>query len=230
MKNTSNFIDLSPYPSLYRPELVKLHGIFDKYGYELRAAGGAVRDILLNKEPHDIDLATVATPDQMLSMFSNESIRVINRNGEAHGTVTPRVDDSMNYEITTLRVDVKTDGRHAHVQFTHDWVTDAARRDLTINSLFLRLHYGKSANLETTLNSINRIIASSNLFQHPFGELFDYFGGRDDLSARRIRFVGEPADRIQEDYLRILRYFRFHALIKPPERADEHDDEILQVG
>lgn len=88
-------------------------------------------------KPNDIDFATTATPDQMKEMFDRENIRMLNTNGEKHGTITVRLDDKENYEITTLRIDVLTDGRHAEVQFTHDWKLDANRRDLTINSIFL---------------------------------------------------------------------------------------------
>lgn len=137
-------------------------------------------DLLLENVPTDIDLATTATPTQMKEMFDKENIRMINANGEKHGTITPRINDEQNFEITTLRIDVTTDGRHAEVQYTTDWQLDAYRRDLTINSMFLGFD----------------------------GTVYDYFSGYDDLMKRCVRFVGEPANRIQEDYLRILRYFR----------------------
>lgn len=88
-------------------------------------------------QPKDLDFATVATPQQMKEMFTKENIRMINANGERHGTVTPRINDKENFEVTTLRIDVVTDGRHAQVEFTSDWRLDANRRDLTINSMFL---------------------------------------------------------------------------------------------
>lgn len=91
----------------------------------------------MKKKPTDIDLATTALPEQMKTMFNNENIRMINMNGEKHGTITPRINDKENFEITTLRVDVATDGRFAKVQYTNDWLMDANRRDLTINSMFL---------------------------------------------------------------------------------------------
>lgn len=105
---------------------------------------------------------------------------MINTNGERHGTVTPRINDKQNFEITTLRIDVLTNGRHAEVEFTTDWELDAYRRDLTINSMFLGFD----------------------------GTVYDYFNGYEDLMQRRVRFVGDPNLRIKEDYLRILRYFR----------------------
>lgn len=87
--------------------------------------------------PKDLDFATTATPDQMKDMFTQESVRMINMKGEKHGTITPRINDKENFEVTTLRIDVVTDGRHAEVQYTKDWLLDANRRDLTINSMFL---------------------------------------------------------------------------------------------
>ena len=113
-----------------------------------------------------------------------------------HGTVTAHIDE-VNYEITTLRIDKVTDGRHAEVEFTTDWRVDANRRDLTINSMFLTFE----------------------------GEVIDYFNGQEDLKSRNIRFVGHPEERIQEDYLRILRYFRFYSRIS--EKADNHCKEHL---
>lgn len=125
------------FESILTPSLLKLARLFHENNYELRVAGGAVRDILMGIVPHDIDFATTATPDQMKAMFQNAHVRMINANGEKHGTITARIDDTENFEITTLRIDLVTDGRHAVVQFTQDWLLDANRRDLTINALFL---------------------------------------------------------------------------------------------
>jgi tRNA nucleotidyltransferase (CCA-adding enzyme) len=130
--------------------------------------------------PHDVDFATTATPEQVKQMLTNANIRMTNTNGEKHETITARTDDKENFEVTTLRVDVVTDGRHAVVEYTKDWQLDASRRDLTINALFLDLDRN----------------------------VYDYYNGIDDLKYRRIRFVGDPVERIREDYLRILRYFR----------------------
>lgn len=138
------------------------------------------RDLLMDIMPTDIDFATSATPREMIEMFTAENIRMFNVNGEKHGTVTARINDEQNFEVTTLRIDVATDGRHAEVEFTKNWVLDANRRDLTINSMFLGFD----------------------------GKVYDYFYGYEDLKKRRVLFVGEAANRIQEDYLRILRYFR----------------------
>ncbi|THD24740.1 tRNA-nucleotidyltransferase [Fasciola hepatica] len=218
-------IDLSCFPSLFGPENVILHKLFRQYGYELRIAGGAVRDVLLGLAPKDIDYATDATPNQMINMFTNESIRILNRNGEAHGTVTARINDKANFEVTTLRIDVEPDGRHTKVVFTDDWRLDAARRDLTVNSMFLSVNVdcfdddGCPPRSETGGKSEVQVT----------GRLFDFFGGREDLLLRRIRFVGNPVDRIREDYLRILRYFRFHGRLCKPENDDSHDSDILEA-
>nr|CUU98810.1 hypothetical transcript [Hymenolepis microstoma] len=207
-------IDISRVDAFREPEFIFINKLFLKYGYDVRVAGGAVRDILMKKEPKDVDMATTATPSQMVTMFTKEEIRMLNRNGEAHGTVTVRVNDKINYEITTLRIDTKTDGRHAEVSFTTDWQLDASRRDLTVNSMFIGVYFK-----EDPSNSVSNVVVQ--------GKLYDYFNGYDDLVHRRIRFVGEPSARIQEDYLRILRYFRFFArLAKDP---DEHDETTLKA-
>lgn len=187
------------FKSLFTPELLTLAALFNKYSYEIRIAGGAVRDLLMNKTPHDLDFATTATPEEMKKMFTDENIRMINMQGEKHGTITPRINDKENFEITTLRIDVVTDGRHAQVEFTTDWQLDANRRDLTINSMFLGLD----------------------------GTVYDYFSGYDDLQNRRVVFVGCPSTRIQEDYLRILRYFRFFGRIS--DNSHNHDSKTLQA-
>lgn len=168
------------FRSLFTEELKTLMALFEKHNFEIRIAGGAVRDLLMGLEPKDLDFATVATPTEMKKMFESENIRMINENGEKHGTITPRINDKENFEVTTLRIDVATDGRHAEVVFTTDWLLDALRRDLTINSMYLGLD----------------------------GSVYDYFFGYDDLKKRRVAFVGSAKARIQEDYLRILRYFR----------------------
>lgn len=153
----------------------------------------------MEKVPADLDFATTATPSQMKEIFTKEGIRMINANGEKHGTITPRINDKENYEITTLRIDVKTDGRHAEVEFTRDWLLDANRRDLTINSMFLGMD----------------------------GSVYDYFYGYEDLMKRKVRFVGSAATRMQEDYLRILRYFRFYGRIAT--QPNDHETETLNT-
>ena len=130
------------FMELVSGDIAYLFELFKRHNYELRIAGGAVRDLLMQVKPHDIDFATTATPDQMKEIFEKEDasavrIRLINTNGEKHGTITLRLNEAENYEITTLRVDKVTDGRHAEVEFTEDWQLDANRRDLTVNSIFL---------------------------------------------------------------------------------------------
>jgi poly(A) polymerase len=148
----------------------------------IRLVGGAVRDGLASQPVTDVDLATSFLPDEVMTRLRAAGIKVI-PTGLAHGTVTA-VMSSGTFEITTLRRDVATDGRHATVAYTDDWQADAARRDFTINALFA----------------------------DPFtGEVFDYFGGVTDLAEGRVRFIGEPGARIAEDHLRIMRFFRFYA-------------------
>lgn len=146
-----------------------------------RIVGGAVRDSLLGLPVQDIDLATPETPETVIAALTAAGIKSV-PTGIAHGTVTAVIDHT-GFEITTLRTDVETNGRHARVVYTDDWRGDAARRDFTFNAMSLA----------------------------PDGALYDYFGGEMDLQAGRVRFVGDPARRIAEDYLRVLRYFRFQA-------------------
>lgn len=191
-------LENSQFGFIFSPQLGAVLQAFDKYKYEIRLCGGAVRDILLGKTPTDLDFATTATPDEMVEMLEKENIRLVNKGGLKHGTVTPHV-DGVNFEVTTLRIDVVTDGRHADVEFTKDWRLDAGRRDLTVNSMFLGMD----------------------------GTVYDYFGGYEDLQERRIKFVGDPKQRISEDYLRILRYFRFYGRLA--QAPNLHDECILEA-
>ena len=147
-----------------------------------RYVGGAVRDVLMGIKVSDLDLATRLLPDDVLERLKAAKIKAV-PTGIDHGTITA-VSDGRPVEITTLRRDVTTDGRRATVAFTDDWREDAARRDFTINAL--------------SADPVS-------------GEIFDYFGGLPDLEARKVRFIGDPLQRIAEDHLRILRFFRFHA-------------------
>jgi poly(A) polymerase len=160
-----------------------------------RYVGGAVRDGLLGITVNDVDLATRLEPDEVIARLEKARIKAV-PTGLEHGTVTA-VSDGHPFEITTWRTDVTTDGRRATVAFTDDWKADAARRDFTINAL------------SADPNS---------------GEVFDYFGGLADLDQRHVRFIGDPLQRIAEDHLRILRFFRFHARFgagEPDEAAVE---------
>ena len=147
-----------------------------------RYVGGAVRDELLGIRVSDLDLATRLLPADVLERLGKAKVKAV-PTGIDHGTITA-VSDGKPVEITTLRRDVSTDGRRATVAFTDDWREDAARRDFTINAL--------------SADPVS-------------GELFDYFGGLADLEQRKVRFIGDPLQRIAEDHLRILRFFRFHA-------------------
>jgi len=154
----------------------------------VRFVGGCVRDALLDRPSEDIadiDVATPARPEEIIAALGKAAIKVV-PTGLAHGTVTAVVNapgPPRHFEITTLRRDVETFGRHARVAFDADWSEDAARRDFTINAIYL----------------------------DPDGTLHDPVGGMADLAARRVRFVGDPATRIAEDVLRVLRYYRFEA-------------------
>jgi poly(A) polymerase len=154
-----------------------LDELFRENGFRIRLAGGAVRDLLLDKTPSDLDFATTAMPDEMMALASDE-IAVV-PTGIEHGTVT-FVTEFGEFEVTTLRVDVECDGRHAEVEFTTSWEADAARRDFTINAMMMNIH----------------------------GNVFDFHGGKEDLEAGIMRFVGDANERIEEDALRILRFFR----------------------
>jgi poly(A) polymerase len=165
-------------------------------GAELRFVGGCVRDALARRAVRDIDIATKLAPEEVMRLLEAAGLKAI-PTGVAHGTVTA-VSHGKPFEITTLRVDVETYGRRAKVAFTDDWTADAARRDFTFNALSCT----------------------------PDGTLYDPFGGATDLKAGRVRFVGEARARIEEDYLRLLRFFRFQAHFgkEPP------DPETLDIA
>lgn len=161
--------------------LARLLVVLDRDGEEARVVGGAVRNALLGEPIGDIDVATTALPDEVIKRAQAQGFKSV-PTGIDHGTVTVVI-DGRPFEVTTLREDVETFGRKARVSFGRDWKKDAERRDFTINAL-----------------SVTRD-----------GTVHDYTGGLADLDKRRIRFIGDPAARITEDYLRILRFFRFHA-------------------
>jgi len=161
--------------------VLRIFAAITQSGGKLRFVGGCVRDALLGKCVGDVDLACDLPPEKSVEIFKAANIKV-SPTGIEHGTITA-IADHKGYEITTLRRDVETDGRHAKVEFTGDWQADAARRDFTMNALYA----------------------------DPDGTVHDYFNGRDDLAKGLVRFIGSPEDRIKEDVLRILRFFRFHA-------------------
>jgi poly(A) polymerase len=156
-------------------------------GHRALYVGGCVRNTLLGARVRDIDIATDALPGQTVAAAEAAGLAAV-PTGAAHGTITV-VADGQGYEVTTFRRDVETDGRHAVVAFSDRVEDDAARRDFTMNALYA----------------------------DPSGRVLDPLGGMADLRARRLRFIGDPAARIREDYLRILRFFRFHAWYADPE-------------
>ena len=147
---------------------------------EIRYVGGSIRKIINNEKVDDIDLATNLTPKKICEIFKENKISFY-ESGIEHGTITAKIDGN-KFEITTLRKDILTDGRHAKVEFSNDWYEDALRRDFTFNSIYADLN----------------------------GNLYDPFNGKKDLELGKVRFVGDPEKRIKEDYLRILRYVRFY--------------------
>ena len=163
------------------PHLQKLLAALSVDGDEARIAGGAVRNALLDEDVADIDIATTSLPEDSAKRAAAAGFRTV-PTGVEHGTVTV-VAGGRGYEVTTLRADVETDGRRARVRFGRDWSADAERRDFTINALY----------------------ATAD------GDVIDLVGGLADLHTRTLRFIGDPEARIREDYLRILRFFRFFA-------------------
>jgi poly(A) polymerase len=158
-----------------------LLALFNRDGEEARVVGGAVRNALMDRAVTEIDVATTAEPPEVIRRAEAAGCKAV-PTGVEHGTVTVVI-DGRPFEVTTLRIDVETYGRKAKVVFGRDWAKDAERRDFTMNALS----------------------ASSD------GKVYDYVGGLADLAAKKVRFIGEPDKRIAEDYLRTLRFFRFHA-------------------
>ena len=171
-----------------------------KYGYEARIVGGAVRNFLLGMPMDDFDLTTTALPSEILDMAMRENWKIKTTNGIKFGTVVINF-RAKNYEITTLREDVKNFGRYADVNFIKDFEQDSMRRDFTVNAMCV------------DCNSI----------------LYDYHNGTVDAAHKKIKFIGDPKRRIKEDYLRILRYFRFAALYGDG-NVDENYVQIIDAS
>lgn len=182
-------------PWLNWPAVRQLFMLFTQAGYELRFVGGCVRDSVLGREVKELDAASNATPDQMIALLERAGIRTI-PTGIEHGTITALVGDR-SFEITTLRKDIATDGRHAEVAFTDEWNEDAKRRDFTMNALYV----------------------------DGDGNIHDEISGLEDCKQRYVRFIGDADARIREDYLRILRYFRFVAQLE----SNHFDPHALQA-
>ena len=171
---------------------VEVEKIFEIFGDDIRLVGGCVRDMLLEKEVNDYDFACVFSPDTVQDILMKHNVKSI-PTGKKFGTITAVI-NGKNFEITTLRQDIEADGRHAIVEFSSDFSQDAKRRDFTMNALYM----------DST------------------GKVYDYFGGIDDLKSRCVKFIGNANERIQEDYLRVLRFFRFSL-----KYADKIDQEGL---
>ena len=164
-------------------------------GNKLMFVGGCVRKLLKKELVNDIDIATNLSPDELKNILRENNINFI-ETGITHGTITVVI-NKIKFEITTLRKDVSTDGRHANVEFISDWEEDAKRRDFTINAIYSDLK----------------------------GEIYDPLGGLKDLENKIVKFIGDPNERIREDYLRILRYFRFYTQYN----NHQHDIKIVQA-
>ena len=162
---------------------------------KLMFVGGCVRKLLNKESVNDIDIATNLSPDELKNILRENNINFI-ETGITHGTITVVI-NKIKFEITTLRKDVSTDGRHANVEFISDWEEDAKRRDFTINAIYSDLK----------------------------GEIYDPLGGLEDLENKIVKFIGDPNERIREDYLRILRYFRFYTQYN----NHQHDIKIVQA-
>ncbi len=176
----ANYLDMSKIINSQR--IVDLFEAVEKHGGTIRFVGGAVRDSLAGRSGFDLDLATDLSPDEMLEVCQNNGF-MTTPIGIKYGTIGVIINHKA-LEVTSLRRDVSTDGRHAVVEFTDDWSVDASRRDLTINAVYADLH----------------------------GNVFDYYNGINDLENGVVRFIGKPEDRIKEDYLRIMRFFRFYSI------------------
>lgn len=176
--------------AIFTPELITLRAAFVARGFDIRLVGGAVRDLLRGVEPKDLDFCTDANPDEQMEIYTAAGF-AFHETGLQHGTLTVIVGGEP-YEITSLRTETDHDGRHAVVSYTRDWMGDLARRDLTFNAMALTFD----------------------------GTLIDPFDGAGDLAKNIVRFVGNADDRMEEDYLRILRWLRFHGRIASGQSLD----------
>ena len=173
---------ISPPDWMLDPDLITVLDTLNDDGINARMVGGCIRNYYMNKKIHDIDIACKLTPEKSKEKLKKHNIKII-PTGLQHGTITAHINNK-NFEITTLRTDKQTDGRHANVDFTADWTEDAKRRDFTINALYADRD----------------------------GSIYDPLGtGIDDLQNKIVRFIGDAEHRIKEDHLRILRFFRFFA-------------------
>ncbi|CAF5178432.1 unnamed protein product, partial [Rotaria magnacalcarata] len=195
-------LNSSDYKHLFSSQLIYLFSLFNEYDYTVRVVGGAVRDILLGVTPHDIDLATNATKNEMLKLIQGDSnIELVYTRAEHFGTLTLIVGTTIRktFQVTTLKRSITRHGKDVAVEFTDDWSIDAKQRDLSINSLSMDAH----------------------------GIVYDYLNGMDDLKMNRIRFNGNISKRLEENPIRILRYFRFFGRLSTDPYA--HDPDVLEA-
>jgi tRNA nucleotidyltransferase/poly(A) polymerase len=178
--------------TLINNDMLSLRAMFQASGFDIRLVGGAVRDLIRGQDPKDIDFCTDAFPDEQLAIYKTNKLQFI-PTGVEHGTYTV-VMNGAPYEITSLRTESEHDGRHAKMTFTRDWVDDLSRRDLTVNAMAMTFD----------------------------GELLDPFNGVRDLQTGTVRFVGDASCRMREDYLRILRYFRFLGRVGHPSQIGSY--------
>ena len=171
-------------------ELKTLRAAFQACGFDIRLVGGAVRDIVAGEDPKDLDFCTDANPTEQLEIYTANGYKYV-ETGLQHGTITVVI-DHVGYEITSLRTETDHEGRHATVAYTRDWMDDLSRRDFTFNAMAMTFD----------------------------GVLIDPFGGQEDLRNQIVRFVGNANDRVKEDYLRILRWFRFQARFSKQGKID----------
>lgn len=186
--------------TIFSNAALRLNRIMKDAGWSIYLVGGAVRDHLIGMEPKDFDFTTDATPVEQMMVYEAAGLRYL-PTGLQHGTLTVIVDDEL-FEITTMRTESEHDGRYAVMTFTRDLSEDLGRRDLTINAMAMSFD----------------------------GTIIDPFNGRTDLENRRIRFVGNPVDRIREDYLRILRWVRFHQRFANGHPFDEETLRAIQAN
>ena len=182
------------------PKIIRLFNSINNHTTEseILFVGGCVRQNILGEKVEDIDLATTLNPDEVINCLNKNKIKFIDI-GKKYGTITAIIEEK-KFEITSLRKDIKTDGRHAEVQYCKSWKEDADRRDFTFNSIYSNLN----------------------------GELFDPFNGKDDLLKGYVKFIGNPKTRIKEDYLRILRYVRFFLIYSKNNHSEEIKKIIKQ--
>tara|TARA_B100000287_G_scaffold130774_1_gene122924 strand:- start:765 stop:2048 length:1284 start_codon:yes stop_codon:yes gene_type:complete len=196
--NNESFKDKTNFKELViGKEIQKIFKLFNSYSKEaeLRFVGGCIRKLINDETVNDIDLTINLKPQNVIEILKNNNINFF-ETGINHGTITAVI-DKKSFEITSLRKDVKTDGRHAQVEYTNNWLDDASRRDFTINAIYSDID----------------------------GNLFDPFNGKQDLNNGLIKFIGDPAKRIKEDYLRILRYIRFFIDYS----KHDHDEETIKL-